>query len=79
MTNHTFAVHGLASSWAQCGLAATAAFSVAAGRAVGIDRFTGTPTVTTGFPSAVTALAAAIDDAGLELAEPRPMLLSSAS
>jgi hypothetical protein len=67
MTDHTFAVPGLASGGAQYVRAvADAAFAVDGVHAVGIDPAGGTLTVTSVRPVAVAELAAAIDDVEFE-------------
>jgi hypothetical protein len=80
MTNHTFAVHGLAGRGLQINRAAAdAAFSVPGVVAVGIDRAAGTLTLTSTRPVDVADRAAAIDEAGFGLADRQPVRQRRAS
>jgi hypothetical protein len=80
MTDHTFAVNGLAYGRVQSlRAAADAAFNIPAVRAVGIDRTAGTITITSVRPVPVAEFAAAIKVAGFDLTNDRSIKNASAS
>ena len=80
MTNQTFAIRDFADSCGFClRAAADAAFWIPGVRAVGIDRTVGTLTVPTPRRVAAAEFAAAIDEAGFDLAYAEPMQHEMAS
>ena len=73
MTDQTFGIRDFADSCGSCfSAAADAAFPIPGVRAVGIDRTVGTLTVPTTRRLDAAELAAAIDEAGCDLADPEP-------